>query len=132
MGRWFVIGTSTAALIPVLALLLLVFWMGFWQNGPGEPIVYISTDADPVTGTPLISRADKLRHRELYRGTTRDDGKSWKWEALTANSTVDNLRPIVPKWQDPRTALVWLRGNYRNNRGEWNTAVVACILPPCP
>jgi iron(III) transport system permease protein len=39
-GRWFVIGISTAALIPVLALLLLVFWMGFWQNGPGEPIVY--------------------------------------------------------------------------------------------
>ena len=39
-GRWFVVGISIAALIPVLALLLLVFWMGFWQNGPGEPIVY--------------------------------------------------------------------------------------------
>lgn len=39
-GRWLVVGISTAALIPVLALLLLVFWMGFWQNGPGEPIVY--------------------------------------------------------------------------------------------
>ncbi len=39
-GRWVVVGISAAALIPVLALLLLVLWMGFWQNGPGEPIVY--------------------------------------------------------------------------------------------
>ena len=39
-GRWFVIGISAAALLPVLGLLLLVLWMGFWQNGPGEPIVY--------------------------------------------------------------------------------------------
>ena len=39
-GRWIVVGISAAALIPVLALLLLVLWMGFWQNGPGEPIVY--------------------------------------------------------------------------------------------
>jgi iron(III) transport system permease protein len=39
-GRWVVVGISAAALIPVVALLLLVLWMGFWQNGPGEPIVY--------------------------------------------------------------------------------------------
>ena len=34
------VGIATTALIPVLGLLLLVLWMGFWQNGPGEPIVY--------------------------------------------------------------------------------------------
>jgi iron(III) transport system permease protein len=39
-GRWLVVGVSAAALLPVLALVLLVLWMGFWQNGPGEPIVY--------------------------------------------------------------------------------------------
>jgi hypothetical protein len=43
---------------------------------------------------------------------------------------VDNLRPIVPPWHDARTVLVWMRGTYRNNRGEWTTAVVATILPP--
>jgi iron(III) transport system permease protein len=31
---------STAALLPVIGLLLVIFWMGFWQNGPGEPVVY--------------------------------------------------------------------------------------------
>ena len=42
---------------------------------------------------------------------------------------MDNLRPIVPFWHDPRTILVWMRGTYRNNRGEWTTAVVATVLP---
>jgi hypothetical protein len=91
-------------------------------------IVFISTDADPSTGKPLISAADKKRHFELFRGTTTDNGKTWQWQPLTANSTMDNMRPIVPAWDDPRTMLVWMRGTYRNNRGEWNTAVVATVL----
>src|SRR6266566_5022817 len=74
--------------------------------------------------------SDVERHHELYRGTTRDFGATWRWEPLTANSTVDNLRPIVPRWKDSRTALVWMRGSYKNNHGEWTTAVVATILPP--
>ena len=91
-------------------------------------MIYISTDADPQTGEPLISSADDKRHRELFRGETADGGATWSWTPITANSTMDNLRPIVPKWNDPRTALVWMRGNYRNNHGEWTTAVVATIL----
>jgi iron(III) transport system permease protein len=39
-GRWFLVGMSVAALLPVVGFLLVVFWMGFWQNGPGEPVVY--------------------------------------------------------------------------------------------
>jgi hypothetical protein len=92
-------------------------------------VVYVSTDADPQTGQPLVSAADGKRHRELFRGETSDGGATWRWTPITANSTMDNLRPIVPKWDDPRTALVWMRGNYRANRGEWTTAVVAMILP---
>jgi hypothetical protein len=77
-----------------------------------------------------VSTADGKRHHELFRGNTADRGKTWRWDPITANSTADNLRPLVPKWEDPRTALVWMRGAYRNNRGEWTTAVVASILPP--
>ncbi len=91
-------------------------------------VIFISTDVDPQTGTPLVSTADNKRHRELFRGETADDGRSWSWTPITANSTMDNLRPIVPKWDAPRTALVWMRGTYRNNHGEWATAVVATIL----
>jgi len=92
-------------------------------------VVYISTDADPSTGKPLVSAADKNRHYELFRGTTSDSGKTWSWQPITANSTVDNLRPVVPQWDDAPTALVWMRGTYRSNRGQWTTAVVATILP---
>ena len=91
--------------------------------------IYISTDAEPKTGVPLISRADGKRHYELFKGTTADEGQTWIWSPITKDSTVDNLRPLVPKWNDSRTALVWMRGEYRHNHGDWDTAVVALILP---
>ena len=81
-----------------------------------------------MTGAPLISAADNLRHHEMFRGKTSDGGKTWKWIAITANSTVDNLRPLVPVWYGQRTALVWMRGFYTNNRGTWTTKVVADLL----
>ena len=80
------------------------------------------------TGQPLISTADGKRHHELFRGETKDDGATWKWTAITANSSTDNLRPLVPISNDKRTALVWMRGEYRNNRGEWTTKVVTTLL----
>jgi hypothetical protein len=92
-------------------------------------VVYISTNADPVDGAPLFSLSDGVRHYELFRGVTADGGASWDWEPLTMNSTDDNLRPLVPRWDDERTALVWMRGRYVHNRGEWTTAVVALLLP---
>src|SRR5213593_4404854 len=50
-------------------------YTGLAALDPRNPnVVYISTDADPVTGAPLVSRADGQRHRELYRGTTGDFG----------------------------------------------------------
>ena len=39
-GRWLFVAIAVAGLIPVLAFLLIVFWMGFWQGGPGDPVVY--------------------------------------------------------------------------------------------
>jgi hypothetical protein len=96
---------------------------------PNDPdTVFISTDADPATGKPLISTTDNRRHHELFRGRTRDGGKTWNWTPITANSVNDNIRPIVPRWNDPRTALIWLRGESRNNHGEWSTTISALIL----
>ena len=92
--------------------------------------LFISTNADPVSGKPLISAADGQRHYEIFQGITADGGAHWRWQPITANSTVNNLRPLVPKWKDERIALVWMRGpSYTNNHGNWTTAVVALILP---
>lgn len=78
-------------------------------------VVYISTDADPVTGQPLLSKADGKRHYEIFRGRTSDGGATWKWQSITLGSTMDNLRPIVPIRGERTThasPLLWLRGTY--------------------
>jgi hypothetical protein len=60
-----------------------------------------------------VSGADSKRHFELYRGETTDLGATWKWRAITRDSKVDQLRPIVPASQD-ETLVLWLRGRYRS------------------
>jgi hypothetical protein len=65
----------------------------------------------------------------LFRGA-RGAGGKWTWTPFTRNSTSDNLRPVIPKWNDRRTAIAWMRGAYVHNQGEWYSAVVAAIVPP--
>ena len=92
-------------------------------------ILVISTDAHPITGEPLISKADNLRHHELFKGITRDNGESWQWSPVTSNSDADNLRPLVSVWKNAdRTIIVWMRGSYTNNRGEWTSKVITTIF----
>lgn len=102
-------------------------YSGLGAIDPDNPnVVYISTDADPVTGKPLISSADGKRHYEIFKGETADGGKTWQWTAITANSMFDNIRPSVPSW-DGGTALLWLQGNYRTFI-DYDTRLVGLIL----
>ncbi|MAT72547.1 MAG: hypothetical protein CMJ58_23860 [Planctomycetaceae bacterium] len=83
--------------------------------------VYVSTKLDPRSG-------NATPHYELYRGVTSDGGASWSWTAITSDSPVDNLRPIVPAWSGDETALLWLRGRYRSYT-DWDTQVVGLLNP---
>jgi hypothetical protein len=104
-------------------------YSGLAALDPNNPnVVYISTDADPVSGAPLVSAADSTRHYELFRGERGTNG-TWTWTPFTRNSTFDNLRPVIPSWNDPRTAIVWMRGKYVHNQGEWYSSLVAAIIP---
>jgi hypothetical protein len=77
---------------------------------PRSPeVVFISTNAHPVSGEPLVSAADSTRHFELFRGETKDLGASWSWRAMTR----DHIRPIVPV-SETETLVLWLRGRYRS------------------
>jgi len=105
-------------------------YSGLGALDPNNPdVLYISTDADPVSGAPLVSAGDGKRHYELFRGERGANGK-WTFAPFTRNSTVDNLRPVIPKWNDRRTAIAWMRGAYIHNHGEWYSSVVAAIVPP--
>lgn len=79
--------------------------------------LYVSTPIDPRTDT-------QMSHYEIFRGQTTDGGENWEWAPITFNSTVDNLRPLVPEWNSSETALVWMRGTY-NTFTSWDTEVVA-------
>lgn len=91
-------------------------YSGLAALDPQDPdALFISTNADPKTGAPLVSAADGRRHWEIFAGRTAADGAAWQWTPLTRDSTADNLRPIVPMWPDARgrRILLWLRGTYR-------------------
>jgi hypothetical protein len=81
-------------------------YTGLAALDPHDPNrLFISTKIDPRTDLPLP-------HYEIFEGTTTNGGTSWSWAPITFNSTVDNLRPIVPAWDDDHTALLWMRGRY--------------------
>lgn len=104
-------------------------YSGLAALDPDDPdVVYISTDADPVTESPLISEADHVRHYEIFRGKTSDSGKTWIWKPLTENSMQDNVRPIMPKGNRKYKALLWLRGSIKSYQ-DYNFDVVGLINP---
>lgn len=72
----------------------------------------ISTNAHPVTGQPLVSKADGKRHWELFRGRTPDGGATWQWQAITRDSKRDHLRPIIPSNPGGKRLILWLAGDY--------------------
>lgn len=95
---------------------------------PGDPsTVFVSTNADPATGAPLVSAKDGKRHWEIFRGRSQGDpaaGARWSWQPVTRDSAVDNIRPLVPKVVRPagtagtgavsrEAILLWVRGIYR-------------------
>lgn len=110
-----------------------VDYSGLITLHPNDPdTVFISTNANPVTGEPLLSAADGQRHRELFKGHTRDKGQTWTWTPITRDSTADNFRPIVPPGVSQKdrktTVLLWFRGTYRTYT-DYATEVVGVIDP---
>ncbi len=83
--------------------------------------LFLSTDVDPATGAPVGTG----KH-EIYRGTTADGGATWAWDAITSNSTVDNIRPMVPEWDGTRRAIMWMRGTY-TTYANYDTDIVGLI-----
>jgi hypothetical protein len=104
-------------------------YSGLVALDPDNPdVVYLSTDADPVTEVPLTSNTDNVRHYEIFKGTTSDLGKTWSWEALTQNSMQDNIRPIMPKGSGKYKVLLWLRGSMKSY-SDYDFDVVGMINP---
>jgi hypothetical protein len=90
--------------------------------------VVLSSDADPVTGAPLISATDGQRHWELWDGRRSPSGR-WSWNPLTADSRTDNIRPVLAADPSGASALAWLRGRYQSFT-TYDVDVVAVVRRP--
>jgi autotransporter-associated beta strand protein len=77
-----------------------------------------------VMSSKIDPRSDTTTNKyELYKGVTSNFGANWTWSAITENSTVDNVRPIIPEWNGLNTALTWMRGTF-STYTSWTTEVV--------
>lgn len=83
--------------------------------------VHISTPIDPRDGS-------RHAHHEIYRGHTADLGRSWDWTAITEDSAVDNLRPIIAPGDPTTTHLLWFRGTMRSSQ-DFTCEVVLRSIP---
>jgi hypothetical protein len=68
-------------------------------------LIYVSTPFDPRDDS-------ELEHHEIFKGVTYDNGATWDWTQITIDSTEDNIRPAIPKWDAYNTAVFWTRGSY--------------------
>lgn len=82
---------------------------------PVEPnVIYISSNAQnpfDLTDTTNVTLSANQRF-ELWRGVTADGGLTFTWSQITSNSTVDNLRPYIPRRNGGERCVLWFRGNY--------------------
>jgi hypothetical protein len=96
---------------------------------PEDPnIIYISSNAaEPfnLLDTTNVTLRANARY-ELFRGVTTDNGLTFNWTPVTTNSTVDNLRPYVPRNHQGAPALIWFRGVY-SAYNSYNCSVVALL-----
>jgi hypothetical protein len=82
---------------------------------PVEPnVIYISSNAQnpfDLSDTTNVLLSASQRY-ELWRGVTADGGLTFTWSQITSNSTVDNLRPYIPRRNGGERSVLWFRGNY--------------------
>jgi hypothetical protein len=97
-------------------------YVGLGALCPNDPnTLYISTPWDPRDSTK------NLGVREIFKGVTADNGATWTWTPITQNSSRDNMRPIVPAWNNNNSVLLWCRGSYTSAQ-TYDAAVVGIFI----
>jgi len=98
-------------------------YTGLSALDPDDPhTIYVSTNFDPRDDTTTSTK------KEIWRGTTCDNGATFTWTQVTARSTLDNIRPIVPKWDSTHTALLWMNGTYTSAQ-NYTMKIVGLVGP---
>ncbi len=62
---------------------------------------------------------------EIEKRTTYDGGKTWKIQAITENSTLDNVRPYVPRGDGTKhnTVVLWMQNKKYIHYTNYDTSI---------
>ena len=104
-------------------------YVGLGCLNPNDPnTIYLSTKYDPRAVTPGVTDTNQQfsSAREIWKGVTTNHGASFTWTPITRNSLRDNLRPILPLWDNDSSALLWFRGSY-NTAQSVDGAVIGIV-----
>jgi hypothetical protein len=90
-------------------------YVGLGCLNPNDPnTIYLSTEFDPRAVQPGVTDTNLAYSsaHEIWKGVTTNHGASFTWAPITQNSVNDNLRPIMPLWDNNDSALLWFRAVY--------------------
>jgi len=91
---------------------------------PQDPTtIYISTDAANPFDLTTTTNVPLAAHYQIWKGVTADGGLTFSWQPITGNSTVDNLRPYIPRRFGGEPCVLWFRGTYASYT-SFNTGIV--------
>lgn len=101
-------------------------WFPQTQEGKTErePHYFGNMSLNPVnTNVVYLSREIKGVF-EIERWETSDDGKTWKTQAVTQNSKLDNVRPYVPRDGDAKQEVVlWMENQKYIHYTNFQTSI---------
>jgi hypothetical protein len=86
-----------------------------------------------LKGGPLTTRPNRARPLSAHAaGDLLRSLLGEHQQAVTRDSSADNLRPIVPRTEDRAELLLWLRGSYRSytDYGQEVVGMLGRIAPP--
>lgn len=67
---------------------------------------------------------------ELSKATTRNLGKTWKISAITRNSALNNVRPVVPRYKEKSapTVLLWMQFRRYMHYTDYDSRIAYRVL----
>jgi hypothetical protein len=87
------------------------YFGGLTIHPDNADVVYLSRQKDGVF--------------EIERWETKNNGKSWKDEAITNNSTYDNVRPYVPRGlsAEDSEVVIWMENQKYIHYTDFRTSI---------
>jgi hypothetical protein len=85
---------------------------------------------DPVDPSVVYFSHEINNIFEISKGKTPDLGKTWKITPVTRNSTLDNVRPVIPRYKKAgdKNVLLWMQNRKYIHYTDYDTSIIWKVL----